>query len=284
MKLSIITINFNNVSGLRRTLNSVLSQTWKDFEYIVIDGGSSDGSVDLIRNFADQLSFWVSEKDSGIYNAMNKGIEHAKGEYCLFLNSGDFLIKKNILQKIFQYNFYEDIVSFSVINTDRNLSFLKKPPKNLSLFSLIEGNLSHPSTLIHRTVFDQIGFYDESKKIVSDWCFFIDSLIIHHCSYKAFDDILTIFDRSGSSLSTNNPAIRQKEMSSYLQKTFPRILHDYQFPEYCINALHFLHLYTPLIIRVVFLFPLRIINHIFKLRNLLRKKITSEKIYYKFPE
>lgn len=284
MKLSIITINFNNASGLRRTLDSVLSQTWKDFEYIVIDGGSSDGSVDLIRNFADQLSFWVSEKDSGIYNAMNKGIEHAKGEYCLFLNSGDFLIKKDILQKIFQYNFYEDIVSFSVINTDRNLSFLKKPPKNLSLFSLIEGNLSHPSTLIHRTVFDQIGFYDESKKIVSDWCFFIDSLIVHHCSYKAFDDILTVFDRSGSSTSTNNPAIRQEEISSYLQKTFPRILHDYQFPEYCINALHFIYSYTPLILRIVFLFPLRIINHIFKLRNLLRKKITSEKIYYKFPE
>ena len=165
MKLSIITINFNNVSGLQRTMNSVLSQTWKDFEYIVIDGGSNDGSKDLIRSYAPQLSTWVSEKDSGIYNAMNKGIKYAKGEYCLFLNSGDFLIEKDILQKIFQYNFNEDIVSFSVINTDHVVSFLKSPPKNISLFSLIEGNLSHPSTLIRRTVFNKTGLYDETKKL-----------------------------------------------------------------------------------------------------------------------
>lgn len=284
MKLSIITINFNNVSGLQRTMNSVLSQTWKDFEYIVIDGGSNDGSKDLIRSYAPQLSTWVSEKDSGIYNAMNKGIKYAKGEYCLFLNSGDFLIEKDILQKIFQYNFNEDIVSFSVINTDHVVSFLKSPPKNISLFSLIEGNLSHPSTLIRRTVFNKTGLYDETKKIVSDWCFFIDSLIIHHCSYKYFDEVLSIFDRSGTSISTNNKILAREEMNHYIQNTFPRIFQDYKFPEYCFNTLFFLCSDSQTILKTILLLPMRIINRIFRLRNRLRKKITVEKIHYKFPK
>ena len=89
MKLSVITINFNNRDGLRKTIESVVNQTYNDFEYIIIDGGSTDGSVDVIKEYADRIDYWVSEPDKGIYNAMNKGIDVAKGEYCIFMNSGD---------------------------------------------------------------------------------------------------------------------------------------------------------------------------------------------------
>ncbi|MFT4805390.1 MAG: glycosyltransferase involved in cell wall biosynthesis, partial [Psychroserpens sp.] len=100
MKLSIITINFNNAVGLKKTIESVVNQTSNDFEYIVIDGGSNDGSVDVIKEYEAKVSYWVSEVDKGIYHAMNKGILLAKGDYLEFLNSGDILVNETVIQKI----------------------------------------------------------------------------------------------------------------------------------------------------------------------------------------
>lgn len=97
MRLSIITINYNNSIGLRKTIESVVSQTDNTFEYIIVDGGSSDGSVDIIKQYADKVSQWVSERDGGIYNAMNKGVRMAHGEYIMFLNSGDILYDNNVI-------------------------------------------------------------------------------------------------------------------------------------------------------------------------------------------
>ena len=98
MKLSIITINYNNKEGLLKTILSVVNQNHHDYEYIIIDGGSNDGSVDIYKDYADKNDYWVSEKDKGIYNAMNKGIDVAKGEYCIFMNSGDTFYDSNTLQ------------------------------------------------------------------------------------------------------------------------------------------------------------------------------------------
>ena len=83
MKLSVITINYNNRDGLKKTIESVVNQTYKDFEYIIIDGGSTDGSVEVLKEYSDKIDYWVSEPDKGIYNAMNKGIDIAKGEYVM---------------------------------------------------------------------------------------------------------------------------------------------------------------------------------------------------------
>ena len=89
MRYSIITINYNNEEGLRHTIESIVCQTYTDFEFIIIDGGSTDGSVDVIKEYAEHIAYWVSEKDNGRYNAMNKGVCQAKGDYCIFMNSGD---------------------------------------------------------------------------------------------------------------------------------------------------------------------------------------------------
>src|SRR5690242_21925905 len=99
LKLSIITVNFNNAAGLQRTMDSAFHQTFTDYEYVIIDGGSTDGSKDLIKNHANKLVYWVSEKDNGVYQAMNKGIVRAKGDYLLFLNSGDYLLHERILDE-----------------------------------------------------------------------------------------------------------------------------------------------------------------------------------------
>ena len=109
MKLSIITINYNNLAGLQKTIESVVSQTFRDFEWIVIDGGSVDGSRELIERYANSFSYWVSEPDKGIYNAMNKGIVVAKGDYLLFLNSGDWLCDEMALERSFSHHPTKDI-------------------------------------------------------------------------------------------------------------------------------------------------------------------------------
>ena len=96
----IITINYNDAAGLKKTIDSVINQTYTEFEYIIIDGGSSDSSLQIIKENANQINYWVSETDKGIYNAMNKGIEAAKGEYLLFLNSGDYLLDSLVLKKV----------------------------------------------------------------------------------------------------------------------------------------------------------------------------------------
>ena len=97
MKLSIITINFNNKAGLERTITSVFQQDFKDFEFIVIDGGSTDGGKELIESNKQHFSYWVSEADKGIYNAMNKGIKMSKGKYVAFLNSDDWFNNNTLL-------------------------------------------------------------------------------------------------------------------------------------------------------------------------------------------
>ncbi len=113
-KLSIITINLNNSAGLDKTMKSVLVQSFRDFEYIVIDGGSNDGSVEILKSFEKLYSnkteiIWLSETDKGIYNAMNKGIDLAHGEYLLFLNSGDSLVNPDILQTVFSHQLFRRV-------------------------------------------------------------------------------------------------------------------------------------------------------------------------------
>ena len=104
-QISIITINYNNASGLEKTIRSVVEQTYNEYEYIIIDGASSDKSKEVIQEYQRYIDFWCSEKDSGIYNAMNKGIQKASGEYLLFLNSGDVLNNSAVLADIHGFFF-----------------------------------------------------------------------------------------------------------------------------------------------------------------------------------
>lgn len=99
-KISVITVVYNDVLHIRATIESFFSQTWKEKEYIVIDGGSTDGTVDIIKEYADQITYWCSEKDKGIYDAMNKGILYASGDWINFLNSGDVFVNNRSIQKV----------------------------------------------------------------------------------------------------------------------------------------------------------------------------------------
>ena len=168
-KLSIITINLNDARGLEKTIESVLSQTSNDFEYIVIDGGSTDGSVDVIQKYKDKITYWVSEPDTGIYNAMNKGILKATGEYCQFLNSGDCLVANNVTELMLS-DMPECSILYGNMLKDLNGKIFCNEPfrgREITLLDMFTGTLNHPSAYNKRSLFDKYGLYDESLKIVS---------------------------------------------------------------------------------------------------------------------
>ena len=223
MNLSIITINYNNREGLRKTIESVVNQTYRDFEYIVIDGGSTDGSVEVIKEYADRIDYWVSEKDNGIYDAMNKGIDKAKGEYCQFLNSGDSFHSTNVLELVLPSLDGTDIVVGQIFLSN-TLSASEIIP-SVSMLRLYERSLPHSSAYISTRLLKKHK-YDTSLKIVSDWKFYIQTLIYENASYKFIETIVSNFDTNG--ISSQNTALVMSEREQVLKELLPeRIRLDY---------------------------------------------------------
>ena len=226
-KISIITINYNNRNGLEKTICSVASQSYPNYEYIVIDGGSTDQSIDVIKQYESKISYWVSESDRGIYHAMNKGIEQAKGDYCLFLNSGDGLLHDHVLSEFCSVQFNEDIVYGNVIKlypkkNEQNKGIAKS---QFGLYDLIVGRINHQAAFIKRNLFDCFGLYSEEYKIASDWKFFIDAIIVGNASVKYVDKDVAFFDVEG--MSSTQSEETHKETMHILQNTFPaRVLSD----------------------------------------------------------
>lgn len=220
--LSIITINYNNVKGLEKTIESVINQTFIDYEYIVIDANSTDGSKEIIEKYADKITYWVSEPDKGIYNGMNKGIGLAKGEYCLFLNSGDRLINTNVLLHIFKMNYSQDIVYFD-IKTDKGII---KYPRKLNFNLFFTGTICHQATLIKLSLFEEMGNYNEEIKIVADWEFFCKAILLNK-EFKKGKEILSYYDLTGISSDKNIIVDIIKEREIVLKKLFPLMYDDY---------------------------------------------------------
>lgn len=224
MKYSIITINYNNHEGLLKTIKSVISQTCHDYEYIVIDGGSSDGSREIIEQYADHFSYWVSEQDKGIYNAMNKGIRQAHGEYLLFLNSGDLLYNDKVLEDVRHY-LGSDIVHGKIYNQSKN-AFPYLIDHEPTMAYLYESSLQHPASFFRKELFRD-SLYDESYRIVSDWKFYIEKIVFQNCSFSFIPVTVAVFEGEGVSEMQKelDSAERKAVLNSFLP---PRILQDYE--------------------------------------------------------
>jgi len=179
--LSIVTINRNNRDGLARTLASVDAQRFDDREFIVIDGASTDGSQDVVRAARPGLvTTFVSEADTGIYDAQNKGLALARGTYCLFLNSGDFLLGSDVLSRLMAGPPTEDLVyGDALLEKPSGARWPWRVPDPITLRWLLRSSLPHPCTAIRRTVFDAVGRYDTSLRIAADYRFFLDALVNH---------------------------------------------------------------------------------------------------------
>lgn len=234
-KISIITINFNNLKGLQKTFESVVNQTNKDFEYIIIDGGSSDGGKEFLVQNSHKLTYWISEKDFGVYNAMNKGIKVAKGEYLLFLNSGDFLIDDSVIEKVIEkidsrHSFYYGNLFYSLNNIRTHIWI---PPAELTFSYFFLHSLPHPSSFIKRNLFEKYFLYNEEYKIVSDWEFFIYCICKKDETYQYLNINISDFDNSGISSTLNNLNLIQKEKEDVFNKHFKHFKDDYKTLEFC---------------------------------------------------
>lgn len=225
MKYTIITINYNNADGLRRTIESVVNQTYRDFEYIIIDGGSTDGSVEVIKEYADRIDYWVSEPDKGIYNAMNKGILQAHGEYLNFMNSGDYFYSLDVLQVMVTY-LRQDVIlgrDYRMIDgMERNHGFYKK---TISLIDLWAEPLNHQSAFIKKELFEDRK-YDESYKMLADQKFFLDTLVFSNSSFENVDVAVVKYDMTG--ISAKQDELYRKEREMLFRDLLPeRIYCDY---------------------------------------------------------
>ena len=180
MKYSIITINYNNKEGLERTIKSVLGQTWQNYEYIIIDGGSTDGSVDVIKEYASHIDYWVSEPDGGRYPAMNKGIKQATGDYLNFMNSGDTFHSASVLEDITNMNYDEDIITGGFYDLEKGIKHIIIPQK-VTLLTMLKNTFNHQATFYKKELF-QKRLYDENYIIQSDAKFNYLSIIYDNCS------------------------------------------------------------------------------------------------------
>lgn len=217
MKLSIVTINYNNKTGLEKTIQSVISQTSRDFEWVIIDGGSSDGSKEVISDLNDHfnLGYWCSEPDKGIYNAMNKGIAHATGDYLHFLNSGDFLVDENVIGDFNSLSCTEDIVAGDIFLDGDPTKRLNSPEERDIDFDFFKYSMvRHSASYMKRSLFLKYGGYDEKYRIVSDMKYFMESLLKNNCTYRHWNRIVTDFNTEGISENpqTHELDLREREM------------------------------------------------------------------------
>jgi len=224
-KISIISINYNDAIGLEKTIVSVLNQSYSDYEYIIIDGNSTDGSKEVIIKYQDQLTYWVSEKDSGIYNAMNKGINVATGDYLLFMNSGDALVDDTNILNICSEKLIEDIVAFDCFLEKENKivgrrTHLEKP----TLFYVYKNGFKHQSTFIKRRLFEKIGLYNENYKIAGDYEFWIRSFLEPNTTSNSYTIPIAIFQLNGISQEGG----WGKEHKQIEQELLPHLLADFK--------------------------------------------------------
>lgn len=235
MILSIITINRNNAAGLEKTMRTVAAQIDGDFEYVVIDGASTDGSVEVIRSFESSLGErlkWISEPDKGIYNAMNKGIAMATGDYLQFLNSGDSLVSNDITLRMTEALKNKEYPSILYGNMLKDMPGGKAmrdrcfAGREISFLGFYTGSLNHSSAYIRRSLFNRYGMYDEGFKIVSDWKWFLQAIILGGENPVYVDMDVTLFDMNG--ISEKNKALDKTERRRVLNELIPStILADY---------------------------------------------------------
>ena len=229
MKYSIITVNLNNKEGLKRTIQSIISQDFSDYEFMVIDGGSVDGSKEVCEEFSSFITYWVSEKDSGIYNGMNKGIIKAHGDFINFMNSGDTFFDNHVLSIVSEKMDGSDII----VGCDFNQSpvtgqtFTSILPTRTSMVTFFTQTLPHQSSFIRRSLFND-SLYNENLKIVSDWEFFMKKIVYEGATIQLLND-LVVSRHEQDGISAYGVKTAMEERIAVLKELLPNgIYKDYK--------------------------------------------------------
>lgn len=222
-KVSIITVCKNEVKGIRRTLESVSSQIFRDFELIVIDGGSTDGTQDVINEYKGEITYFVSESDAGIFAGQNKGIKVAKGDYLLFINGGDAVHDNSVLEEIFLTEPTDDILYGNLLIEEQDGSeTLGLSPPEITLDFLLRGTLWHPVSFIKRQLFEKFGSFNENLKIVADYEFFVKVILIEEVSTRHFPRTISRFNTNGVGTDPGWKDVHEKERRQVQRKYFSK--------------------------------------------------------------
>ena len=224
-KLSIITICYNE-PDLEKTCESIVNQTWQDFEWIVIDGGSNQQTLDIFEKYKDRINVYVSEPDTGRYNAFNKGLEYVNGEYVHFLNAGDYYYNENVLRDVFDSNFpnadivHGDLYFKNTTNPEKD-TIRSSNHKNICPTFFINKIVYHPATFIKSTLFTvDDGFrFNENYKIVGDlemWIVFAKQ----HAKFCHINKTISVFNMNGISENEKYRELHKKERTEVINKYF----------------------------------------------------------------
>ena len=257
MKLSIVTINYNNAEGVERTLNSVLNQSYEKIEHIIVDGGSSDGSVDVIKRYVQKVEsgkwkvesvIWSSEKDKGIYDGMNKGVKKATGDFVWILNSGDCAAAPDVVERmmgilseaesgkwkvesgidILLGNIIHVYPGRKVVGGKRKVERGKPQLREIgsSMLTFYSGTIPHDAAFVRRELFEKFGYFDEKMKICADWKLYLDMIALGGVQPWYVNIDVVLFDMSG--VSNTNNKLRLAERREYLEQVLPAaVLKDY---------------------------------------------------------
>ncbi len=214
MKVSIITVSLNSVNTIERTMQSVIGQTYSDVEYIVIDGGSTDGTKDMIEQYKDHIACWISEKDNGIYDAMNKGLDLASGEIIGILNSDDWYEKDAVAKVVGEFEKSDaDMVYGRVAFVYSN--GVQYVNKNAGL-STVRYQMAppHPATFVRRSIYERVGKFDTRYRIAADYDMLL-RIYTRHGRIREIPEVLTYFRRGGASNRYLTVCAEETRMISY---------------------------------------------------------------------
>lgn len=227
-KISVVTVCYNSLDMLKKTMQSVDSQTYSNFEYIIVDGNSTDGTPDYLKTYGGKITKYISEPDKGIYDAMNKGVKMSEGDYVIFLNAGDLFADETTLQRIFDGNTYDADVIYGDVIKNGKVKPAEKPHNAHKMY------FCHQSCFTKLECLQQFPF-DTKYKMSADFNFF-KMLTLNGKTFKQLDIPVAIFDTTGVSNAKRSKGLKEnievvKEHDNFLNKLklLPRLYFVYWY-------------------------------------------------------
>ncbi|MCO6499340.1 MAG: glycosyltransferase [Vicingus serpentipes] len=208
-KISIITVVYNGVQHIEQTIQSVISQDYNNIEYIIIDGGSRDGTQEVIKKYEKDVAYWISEKDAGIYHAMNKGWKKASGEWIGILNADDYYLEGIISKVVAAFTASKAAIVYGKMTKLRAIggeSYFKEVAPNLAIMEQTMG-IFHPSTFVSRKVYEDLNGFNEKYRLSADYDFLLRAYQKKY-AFHYLDEVLTVF-RIGGVSNTNCQSFKE---------------------------------------------------------------------------
>lgn len=221
-KISVITVCLNEEQRINETICSIVNQEYHDFEWIVIDGGSTDGTLKILDQYRSRITKLISEQDQGVYDAMNKGIKIAQGEYCLFMNGGDKLYNRKSLYNFKNMEKKADINYGGIIEVHQGGKVYEKLPYPVRCYKyyLYRRCLPHQSSFIKRSLFQQYGLYNTDYKVNADWEFFSRVIVGKDVTVNFLQPIISVFYFDGLSSQTKGSQAMDQEVMRIRKKYY----------------------------------------------------------------